>query len=51
MFGFFFKGNSSKFHIFFQVSTELTVGSMRIVLDSSSEILKMEESGHHSDRR
>lgn len=35
-----FLGNPSKFHIFFQGSIELTVGSMRIVLDSSSEIFK-----------
>lgn len=33
----------SKFHVFFQVSIELTVGSMGIALDSCSEILNVGE--------
>lgn len=45
-----FLGNPSKFNIFFLVNIEVTVGSIDIVLDSSSEILKMGDSGKCSDR-
>ena len=44
------KGNPSKFHIFFQVSVEVT-RSVRIALDSPSEVLQMGERGLCSDRR